>query len=124
MNLPPRNRHWLKESLKALESAEKRSKKEATDLELLYLYALEYIVKNRGIRDSETIEDIKEHIQSLVDQDCGVDPNSKRQYKFHFVSSYVHGHVAAGLIDEIPADNVLDYVNHNTNLFIDAPESE
>lgn len=124
MNFPLRNRHWLKESLKALESAERRAKREATDIEFLYQYAVEHIVKNRGISDSETIEDIKEYIQSLVDQDCRVDSNSKRQYKFHFVSSYIYGHVPTGLIDDIPADRVMEYVNDNTNLFIGDPDSE
>ena len=119
MNLPQRNRHWLKESLKALNAAEKRAIKEEGEIEFLYKYAVEYIIKNRGITDSEIIEEMKEFIQAQIDQDWGCDPESKKQYKFHFVSSYIYGHVPAELIEEMPADRIMEYVNESTNLFIE-----
>ncbi len=52
-----------------------------------------------------------------VKEDWSHDENSKNQYKFHFVSSYLYCYVVSGKIDEFKYDEIMEYVNSKMNLF-------
>ncbi len=117
MKIPDRNRHWKKEIEKALSSAENRARKEGFEIENLYKYAVDYIVKNRSISDESNIIEISKEIEKDIAYSREVDPDSKLNYKFGFVSSYLHGHMTAGIIDEMAVDKIMDYINKNIDLF-------
>lgn len=51
--------------------------------------------------------------------DWSVDKDSKNQYKFHYVSSYLYCYVVAGKIDEMKYDRIMEYVCGEMELFID-----
>ncbi len=117
MNLPQKNRHWLKEIQKALSAAEKKGKRESIEIEYLYRYALDFVVKNRRITNRDSIEEIKKDIEDRVESDWGCEDESRRHYKFHFVSSYIFAHIPAGLLEEMWGDRVMEYINRNMDLF-------
>ena len=54
-----------------------------------------------------------------VKRDWSVDEESKQHYKFHFVSSYLFCFVVADKIDEFKYDNIMEFVNHEMDLFED-----
>ena len=117
MKIPDRNRHWKKEIEKALASAEKQAKREKLELEYLYKYAVDYIVKNREISDEYKVQEISEEIERDIQYSREVGPDSTLNYKFGFVSSYLYGHVPACIIEETAVDKIMDYVNKNMDLF-------
>ena len=117
MKIPDRNRHWKKEIEKALASAEKRAEKEGLERESLYKYAVDYITKNRGISDDALVREVAEQIEADIKYSREVDPDSRLNFRFGFVSSYLYGHATAGVIDEIYADKILDYISRNMDLF-------
>lgn len=117
MNLPARNRHWKKEIEKALAAAEKRAQRESVELKYIYKYAPDYIAINRSLSDPALLKHIEDDIQDRVYHDWNVDERSYLNHKFHFASSYIFGHVAAGLMDEMDGDKVMDYINQNIDLF-------
>ncbi|HEX7027214.1 MAG TPA: hypothetical protein VF268_08220 [Gammaproteobacteria bacterium] len=47
------------------------SVREGLDIKYLYTYAIDYIVKNRGIDDEDVILEIKEDIEQRVKEDWG-----------------------------------------------------
>lgn len=117
MKIPEQNRHWKIEVEESLGLAEKRAKREGLDIKYMYTYAVDYIVRNRGIDDEDLILEIKEDIEQRVKEDWEVDRNSQLNHKFYFVSSYLFGHVPAGLLEEKAGDRIMDYLNENMELF-------
>lgn len=117
MNLPKRNRHWLKECQKALSVAEKKAKTEYIDIHYLYRITPDLVIKERKVTNSDTIAEIKEYIEDAVKSDWELDGRSKNNYKFHFVWSYIYSHDPADMVDEMDADRVMEYVNENMRLF-------
>ena len=117
MNIPQRNRHWLKEIKKGLSNAEKTSAKSGANLEFLYKIAPEMAMKKRGVSlNDEIADDVEERVLS----DWEYDEGSKQHYRFHFVSSYIFSHVPAGLLSEMEADRIMEYINENMELFSNA----
>ena len=84
---------------------------------ILTILILTNIVKNRGISDQSTIDEIIERIDADIRYCTEVDPDSILNYKFNFVSSYLYGHVAAGILEEMAVDKIMDYINQNIDLF-------
>ena len=119
INVPKRNRHWLKEIQKALTSAEKQASNKDMEIAYLYQLALDYVIKNRGIDNLPVIREMQEDAENRVQGEWRLDDESKAYYKFHFVSSYIFSHVPAGLIEELEGDKVMNYINDNMNLFSD-----
>lgn len=117
MKIPTRNRHWKREIEKALSSAQKRSKEESAELECLYKYSAEYVSRARSITDKAVVEEMLQAMERDVQYNWGVDPDSKLNYKFTFVSSYLYAHVTAGIIGEREIEKVMDYLNENMELF-------
>ena len=118
MKIPSRKRHWVKEIEKAIDAGHSQAFKDSADPDYFYRYAPPIMMKNRGIKSESVSEEIYEFIESLVDQDWSIDPNSRKQYVFHFVSSYLYAHVPAGYLEEMEADRIMDYINDNMDLLI------
>jgi hypothetical protein len=55
--------------------------------------------------------------EEQVERDWSYDENSKRQYKYHFVSSYLFGFVVAGKITEMKYDRIMEQVCNKLDLF-------
>ena len=117
MTIPQQHNDWLKEIQTALMSAILQAKRESSDLEHLFELAPDYVAKNRGITNTQTIAKMRSATVKTVLRDWIRDENSRNHYRFHFVISYIDSHVTAELIDEMPADRVMEYVNDSMNLF-------
>ncbi len=117
MNLPKKNRKWLKEVKLAYSKAEREAAREGIDKIKMYRLAAKYVAKNRGISNTKTIESMIQWAEDDVAYGERVDPGSKLRFKFHFVSAYIHSHHVAELMDEMACDRVLEYVNDEWDLF-------
>jgi hypothetical protein len=117
MSMPSRNRNWLKEVRKAYSIAEKRLAKREITSEYLYTLAPEIMASNRGIVSKKTIEAMLNSAKSDVAYEKKIEPESCYRYKFHFVSAYIFGHVAAGILSEKECDQILSYINDEWDLF-------
>ena len=120
MKLPEKNRKWLKEIKLAYSKAEKDVVREKVDQLETYRLAAKYVAKNRGISNPTTIENIVQWAVDEVERGKRVDPGSEQNYKFHFVSAYIHGHHVAELMGEMECDRILEYVNDEWDLFPNA----
>ncbi|GAB1259350.1 hypothetical protein [Aurantivibrio plasticivorans] len=117
MKLPNRNRNWLKEIKAAYIKAERDVQRDGKDFIDLYIYAVKYAAKNRGIDDKDTIREIIRHSFDAIKIDIKNDPESANHYVYHFVSTYIYSHYFADLVDEIECDKIMDYVNKEWDLF-------
>ncbi|MDQ2076754.1 hypothetical protein [Marinimicrobium sp. ABcell2] len=119
MKIPSRNRHWLKEVIKAYEAAEKTTSKSGGDTLEMYKLAPSFVAKNRSITSEAIVQDMLAEAEKDVAYEKKVDPDSENHYKFHFVSAYIRGHVVADLMSEFEADKIMDYINQEWQLFTD-----
>lgn len=119
MKIPRKNRSWVKEIDIALIKAEKRAGKEGIDIAYLYKYAPEIVIRKRGIKDKDKINQIQTGIEDRVQEDWSIDIESKKYHIFHFVSSYIFSHVEAEIFDEFEGDRIMLYVSENMLLFYD-----
>ena len=110
-------KNWLKRTeaslTKALEVAE-RGEVPLTNLYMLapILYSEEMHTKNDTL-----FKEMSEANEKQVHSDWAVDSQSKKHYKFHYVSSYLFCFVVAGKIDEFKYDKIMEYVNYKMQLF-------
>ena len=56
-------------------------------------------------------------IDEIIEKDFSVDSEAKNNYFFYFVLAYVHSHTFADFITDKEADNIMEYLNDNYNLF-------
>ena len=117
MKLPEKNRKWLREIKLAYSKAEKEAVRENIDQLELYRLAAKYVAKNRRISNPEIIENMVQWGVDEVAHGKGIEPGSEENYKFHFVSAYIHSHHVAKLMSEMECDRVLEYVNYEWDLF-------
>ena len=110
---------WLIEIEESLSKAIDMSKDVSIPLQNLYMLA-PLIYSERQKTNNESL--IKEMIDANYQQvktDWSFDEESKNQYKFHFVSSYLFCFVVAGKIEEHRYDEIMDFVNKKMDLFTD-----
>ena len=65
----------------------------------------------------ELLQAMADANEQQVQRDWEIDKQSRRQYKFHYVSSYLFCFVVAGRIDEFEYDQIMEYVCHEMDLF-------
>ncbi len=119
MKLPDRSRHWVKEIEKAFSKAVLKADKEKVEDAYLYRYVPELVARARGLSKPEIIEIIKEDVEARVQQNWKLEEDAKLHYKFYFVYSYIHSHVATGFLSEKEADRIMDEMNQSLDLFDD-----
>jgi len=120
MNIPKSNPEWLAEVKEAYEAALnefERGELDVLEKEALYLVAPLFAAKNCEIEDEEIIDEMCEHTQENAEQDFSIDEDSTGEFKFHFVIAYIHSHVPVGLVSEMEADRIMEYVNDHWKLF-------
>lgn len=110
---------WLKEAEESLSEAINASKAGTIPLQNLYMLAPIIYSKRQKTNDESLIQEMIEENDSQAKGDWSHDENSKSQYKFHFVSSYLYCFVVAGKIDDFKYDEIMDYVNSKMSLFAD-----
>lgn len=117
MKLPNRNRNWLKEIQTAYTKAERDVVRDDVDVKRIYVYAVKYAAKNRGIKDKGLISEIVKHAVDAVKLELQNDPDTENNCRFNFVSTYIYSHYYADLLNEIECDKIMDYVNREWDLF-------
>jgi len=120
MNLPDKNRKWLKEVKLAYSKAETIAVRESIQKNEMYRIAPILVAENRGIDSQEVVDQMVQYSAQDVAQGERVDPGSENNHLFHFVSAYIHSHHVAGLMDEMQCDRVLEYINCEWELFPNA----
>ncbi|HEY5624271.1 MAG TPA: hypothetical protein VIV14_10970 [Gammaproteobacteria bacterium] len=121
-----RKRHWRADVIAAFARAMKHFESGESGLEDitgLYKLAAGIAADNRLIRDTRTRAQMAEFAEELVEHDHAIEPDNKYEVLFHFVSAYLYAHVPAGILKEMEADRVMDYLNDTLDLFM-AKESE
>lgn len=113
-------RHWRADVLSSFERAAKlydRGESGLDDWRDLYMLAPGIAAKNRGVTSPTVLNHMSEYASEGVQHDHRVEPKNKDHVLFHFTSAYVDAHVAAGLVGELEADRIMDYLNENIDLF-------
>jgi hypothetical protein len=111
-------KEWLEIAEAALEMA-----MEAIDpvvgipRENLYTLAPSFYSKLNHINDENVIDEMAAVNKEQFERGCSHDENSKYQYKFHYVSSFLYCYVVAGKIDEKKYDRATEYLNNEMDLF-------
>jgi hypothetical protein len=98
---------------KALEAAERG------DVPLHNLYMLAPILYSEEMytNNDSLLQEMADANEEQVKSEWEIDEQSKLQYKFHYVSSYLFCFVVAGKIDEFKYDKIMEFVNHEMELF-------
>ena len=120
MKLPASNKEWLLEIQKAFKSAYQKYEGGSSDIhekEDLYKMAPLLTAEYRNIEDDKLISEMCEETKKNVERDFSLGQDSRKHYRFHFVISYIHAHVPAGILTALEGDRIMDYINDNWNLF-------
>jgi len=72
--------------------------------------------ERRGIVDSDLIDEMNDYVVQQVEADI-LNGGQFSDYKFHFAISYIHAHTPAGIVEELMADQIMEYVNNEWDLF-------
>lgn len=110
---------WLKETEESLYEAVAASKNGAIPLQNLYMLAPIIYSERQKTKNELLIQEMIEANDQQVAKEWALDEQSKDQYKFHFVSSYLFCFVISGRIDEFKYDEIMEYVNSQIDLFTD-----
>ena len=97
---------------KALEAVETGVPKEN-----MYMLAPIRYSEEHHMNNDQLIQEMIESNEIQFKQGCKYDSESRKQFKFHYVSSYLYCYVIAGKIDEMKYDRIMEYVNDRVNLF-------
>ena len=110
-------RKWLDEATASLKEALELA--ERGDVPLLNLYTLAPILYSQKfhMNDDGVIREMIKTNEEQVEHDWSVDENSKDQFKFHYVSSYLNCFVVAGKFDEMKYDRIMEFVCSEMDLF-------
>ena len=87
--------------------------------ENMYMLAPIFYSEERNMNNDQLIREMNDQIETQFKQNCSVDPESRYQYKFHYVAAYLSCYEIAGKIDEMKYDRIMEYVNDRINLFGD-----
>lgn len=110
---------WLNEVNESLTKALDIARDGAVPLQNLYILAPIIYSERQNTNNKSLIQEMIDANDRQVKEDWSHDGNSKNQYKFHFVSSYLYCFVVAGKVDEFKYDEIMEYVNGQMNLFED-----
>lgn len=103
----------LRMAMKAIEVADDIPK------ESMYMLAPLFYSKINHMNNDSLIDEMIAAIKEQFELDCSLDEQSKYQYKFHYVSSFLYCYVVAGKIDEMKYDRIMEYVTGEMELFQD-----
>ncbi|EKO3655712.1 hypothetical protein [Vibrio metschnikovii] len=110
---------WSKEVNEALDEALQAISSGDIPKENMYKLASIFYSKRNHMNNDSLFEVMTNEIDERVKSDWLFDTDSKEQYKFHFVSSYLFCYVVAGKIDEFLYDQIMNRINQEMDLFDD-----
>ena len=90
----------------------------------MYMLAPNFYSEEKHMNSDQLFKEMVDRNEQQFQDDCSCDPQSKYQFKFHYVSSYLSCHVTAGKIDEMKYDRIMEYVCDRIDLFTDDDEYE
>lgn len=121
MKTPKTLIEWLADVKEAYASAESRFESGQLDIQSMtesFRCAAPIAASRRGIVDSVVIAEMAKYVVDQMEEDVR-NGTELSEYKFNFVISYIHAHTPAGIINEMTADRVTEYVNDEWDLFFD-----
>jgi hypothetical protein len=110
---------WLREVTDVLADAIQKAEHGRLDLQNLYMLAPILYSEKFNMRNESLIREMIDENDTQVAEDYSHDERSRDQYKFHFVSSYLHCFVVAGKFDEFKYNKIMEYVCQRMELFTD-----
>lgn len=110
---------WLQDARDSLAEAEAVCERGEVPLENMYMLAPIIYSERNNTRNESLLSQISEETDEMVQSDWACDPQSREQYRFHFVSSYLFGYVVHGKIPELKYDEIMAYVTNRMDLFTD-----
>ena len=116
-------KQWVNEVEESLAKALDISKDGSIQIQNMYMLAPIIYSERHKTNNESLVQDMIETNDRQVKRDWSCDEESKNQYKFHFVSSYLFCFVVAGKIDEFRYDEIMDLVNRKLDLFTDYYEA-
>ena len=108
---------WLTRTQTSLDKALEAAEKGNVPLCNLYTFAPLLYAEEMQTHDDVLIQEMIAANEKQVQYEWAIDEQSKRQYRFHFVSSYLFCFVVAGKIDEFKYDQLMEYINNEMDLF-------
>jgi len=111
--------NWLEIATSSLADALEKTEDGEVPLQNLYMLAPILYSEKQNIKNEALIQEMTEANDQQVTSDWSLDERSKKQYKFHYVSSYLYCYVVAGKIDEMKYDRIMEYVCGEMDLFTD-----
>ena len=116
-------KEWLEKVENALSKAlESVDSSDEIPRENMYMLAPIIYSQTHNMNNGQLLKEMIEANDEQFKEDCSHDENSKLQYKYHYVSSFLNCYVVAGKIDEMKFDKIMDYINAKLNLFEDEYE--
>ena len=112
-------KEWLEETEESLLKAIDESKKENMPEQDLYKIAPVIFFEKHNLEDESLFNEMCDANEAQVLEDWSHDEKSKKQFKFHYVSSYLYCYVVASKIDEFKYDKIMEYVTGKMELFTD-----
>lgn len=110
-------KEWLKETSESLSNAMDAIASGEIPRENMYKLAPIFFSQRQNFNMDSLVQEMIKANEQQVQTDCSFDPNSIKQFKFHYVSSYLYCFVVAGKIDEFKYDKIMEYVNQEMDLF-------
>ena len=108
---------WLNRVEASLQRALEVAERDDVPLQNLYMLAPIQYSQEQHTNNEMLFLAMSDANEEQVARDWSVDAQSKFQYKFHYVSSYLYCFVVAGKIDEKKYDRIMEYVNQEMELF-------
>jgi hypothetical protein len=108
---------WLREVSQSLESAIEKAAAGSIPLQNLYMLAPLLYSETHNMRNDELLQEMIEATEAQVAADAAHDDQSRAQYKFHYVASYLFCFVISGKVEEMQYDRIMEYVTERMDLF-------
>lgn len=108
---------WLNRTEASLNKALEMAERGGVIQHNLYMLATILYSEEMHTSNESLLEEMSSVNEKQVQYEWSVDEESKYQYKFHYVSSYLCCFVVAGKIDEMKYDRIMDYVTARLDLF-------
>jgi len=108
---------WVEDAKESLAEALETAEKGGVPKQNLYMLAPLLYSSRQNTNNQALIKEMTQANEEQVARDWSYDENSKRQYKFHYVSSYLYCFVVAGKISELKYDDIMESACNEMELF-------
>ena len=112
------NRKYLKDVKESLKEAIMTLESGEVQTQSLYMLAPLFYSKRLKINNDALIKEMCKANEEQVSIDCSYEKESIKQYKFHYVSSYLYCYVIAGKFDEFKYDELMELTCNENDIFV------